>query len=442
MDNKNSEAPLCMCGCKNQVTWNERKKKWNIYIHGHNKPTQKCIPNEEGPLCKCGCGKSVKWSKKHNRWNEYIDHHNNRKLTFFAENRGEPPLCACGCGEKVEWCKHNSKWNIYIYGHQSRNSSYNERINIEQPLCACGCGEKVIWSKSECRWNTYIRGHAVRNESEEAKNKRVTALRKAVKTPEHHDKLSEVSKKRWQDPNYRENQSIKAVESWKNEDIRRRRTGGIIKKVQTKEHREKQQKISLENWKDPKVRENRTKWLEDEENIKNLSNKAKEQWSDEELLKRMRPFWDSKERSDEIKQRLTEHYKDPRSREKLSACTKKQWEENTAYRERMTGENSPSWRGGISCEPYCKEWTFEEFKDMVRERDEWKCQNPDCWGKVFNEKLTIHHIDYNKKNCHPLNLITVCRSCNARANVKREYWQKFYEKIMNKRFEENGLTLK
>jgi len=95
-----------------------------------------------------------------------------------------------------------------------------------------------------------------------------------------------------------------------------------------------------------------------------------------------------------------------------------------------TGPNHPNWRGGISCEPYCDVWLDKEFKESIKARDNYKCQNPDCWGT--SDKLCIHHIDYNKKNCSPDNLITLCISCNSRANKDREYHTKWYKSLINK----------
>jgi len=46
---------------------------------------------------------------------------------------------------------------------------------------------------------------------------------------------------------------------------------------------------------------------------------------------------------------------------------------------------------------------------------------------VFGKVLTIHHIDYNKQNCKENNLITLCGSCNTRANFNRSYWVDFYK---------------
>ena len=99
--------------------------------------------------------------------------------------------------------------------------------------------------------------------------------------------------------------------------------------------------------------------------------------------------------------------------------------------ERMSGKNHPNWKGGISSELYCQEWYIKDYKDSIKERDNYMCQNPECYEKCII--LCIHHINYNKKNCKSENLITVCTSCNARANHNRGFWQKHYEGIMKRR---------
>jgi len=91
----------------------------------------------------------------------------------------------------------------------------------------------------------------------------------------------------------------------------------------------------------------------------------------------------------------------------------------------------PRWKGGISKEPYCQDWG-KDLKGFVKERDGHRCLNPDCWDK--DKTLSVHHIDYNKKSCVPENLITVCRSCNSRANTDREWHKAWYKAILNKRY--------
>jgi len=95
---------------------------------------------------------------------------------------------------------------------------------------------------------------------------------------------------------------------------------------------------------------------------------------------------------------------------------------------RMCGSNNSNWKGGIGIEPYCDAWADKEYKADIKERDNSICMNPDCWNT--SETLCLHHIDYDKKNCSPLNLITLCASCNARANFSRENHTFYYQDLM------------
>ena len=98
----------------------------------------------------------------------------------------------------------------------------------------------------------------------------------------------------------------------------------------------------------------------------------------------------------------------------------------------MVGENSPHWRGGLSLKGYCSLWRDLEYKESIKYRDNYICQNPYCYKT--DSILHIHHIDYDKQSCHPGNLVTVCRTCNARANKFREWHTEWYQTIMNKKF--------
>jgi len=41
-------------------------------------------------------------------------------------------------------------------------------------------------------------------------------------------------------------------------------------------------------------------------------------------------------------------------------------------------------------------------------------------------RLSAHHIDYNKKNNDPDNLIALCDSCHSKTNTRREYWKNYF----------------
>ncbi len=106
---------------------------------------------------------------------------------------------------------------------------------------------------------------------------------------------------------------------------------------------------------------------------------------------------------------------------------------STEQKQKISGENSWNWQGGISFEPYCKKFN-KSLKESIRDRDERICQ--EC-GKTEIEngkKLTCHHIHYDKPNCDP-DLIALCTSCNSKVNGNRDYWEEYF---MNK-LKERGL---
>lgn len=99
---------------------------------------------------------------------------------------------------------------------------------------------------------------------------------------------------------------------------------------------------------------------------------------------------------------------------------------------RLSGESSPHWKGGISSLPYCDSWADKEYKNDIKIRDGNRCLNPYCEGK--SNRLSIHHIDYDKQNCTPTNLITLCPSCNTKANIDRNWHKHWYRAIMYQRY--------
>lgn len=96
------------------------------------------------------------------------------------------------------------------------------------------------------------------------------------------------------------------------------------------------------------------------------------------------------------------------------------------------GSKHPSWLGGVSCEPYCGAWADKDYKTDIKARDSYKCQNPYC---PRNESvLCLHHIDYDKMNCYPSNLITLCRHCHGYSGANREWHTLYFQTFMNKKY--------
>jgi rubredoxin len=91
-------------------------------------------------------------------------------------------------------------------------------------------------------------------------------------------------------------------------------------------------------------------------------------------------------------------------------------------------ENHNNWQGGKSFEEYSVDWK-DTLKKSIRIRDNYTCK---LCGKIQSnldkKEFDVHHIDYNKKNCNPNNLITLCRSCHMKTNYKRSYYKKLFNK--------------
>jgi 5-methylcytosine-specific restriction endonuclease McrA len=91
---------------------------------------------------------------------------------------------------------------------------------------------------------------------------------------------------------------------------------------------------------------------------------------------------------------------------------------------RATGEKNYCWKGGISFLPYTLDWT-ETLKKSIRERDRYICRL--CLEPQGERVLAVHHIDYNKKNCDPNNLISLCQKCHSKTNHNRNYWTNYFK---------------
>ena len=60
-----------------------------------------------------------------------------------------------------------------------------------------------------------------------------------------------------------------------------------------------------------------------------------------------------------------------------------------------------------------------ELKELIRKRDNYKCQICGIPQEECFKNLHVHHIDFNKSNCSPDNLITFCNSCHSK-QLKKE----------------------
>ena len=134
--------------------------------------------------------------------------------------------------------------------------------------------------------------------------------------------------------------------------------------------------------------------------------------------------WNAGMKIDREKYPIMGHFKlhTKETKKRLSENSKGQHRSpNTEFKK---GKDAINWRGGIWHNPYSVDWT-ETLKRSIRERDRYICQ---LCGR--GSVIQVHHIDYDKKNCNPNNLITLCKRCHSKTNYKRSYWKKYFQELI------------
>ena len=126
-----------------------------------------------------------------------------------------------------------------------------------------------------------------------------------------------------------------------------------------------------------------------------------------------------KHHTEEAKQRMSEaniglHVGEKNEMYDVPFCLEKHW----------------NWQGGISKLPYSLDFN-RILKQEINARDNFTCQV--CHEEENGRVLVVHHIDYNKKNSNPWNLIALCRSCHMKTNFNREEWINFFSVNMAQR---------
>ncbi|HDY66729.1 MAG TPA: hypothetical protein ENH85_02940 [Candidatus Scalindua sp.] len=109
--------------------------------------------------------------------------------------------------------------------------------------------------------------------------------------------------------------------------------------------------------------------------------------------------------------------------------------DTSKYSKAKKGKKHPHWILDRSLFLYPDEFN-NELKEQIRKRDNYTCQ---LSGKHQNEltgrfkKLDVHHIDYNKKNNDPKNLISLSRDSHSKTNFNRKYWTNYFSNFLLER---------
>lgn len=113
---------------------------------------------------------------------------------------------------------------------------------------------------------------------------------------------------------------------------------------------------------------------------------------------------------------------------KMSQARIKFYQENPD--KKLMGSKSNFFVDGRCCYDnylgYTKDFS-ERLKELIRDRDNRECQLCFISEKEVGIKFPVHHIDYDKENCDPRNLITLCRSCHGKTSSNRDKWMRLFQ---------------
>jgi len=111
----------------------------------------------------------------------------------------------------------------------------------------------------------------------------------------------------------------------------------------------------------------------------------------------------------------------------ISKETKKKM--SLAHKGKKMGDKNPAWNGGTSFGEYDLNFG-KTFRRHIRERD-----NDSCVICGSNNRLAVHHVDYDKKNSIKENSISLCNSCHSKTNFNRNHWIKFFQSMLSERYD-------
>lgn len=111
-------------------------------------------------------------------------------------------------------------------------------------------------------------------------------------------------------------------------------------------------------------------------------------------------------------------------------CSRKCADNN--HSKEMKGGLNSNYVHGEADYAYGKGWTLKN-KEEIRIRDGYICQLCSLKQNDCNEKLHVHHIDFNKHNHSQDNLISLCRNCHMGMHGKytRDLWKEKLLKILD-----------
>jgi len=78
----------------------------------------------------------------------------------------------------------------------------------------------------------------------------------------------------------------------------------------------------------------------------------------------------------------------------------------------------------------------KKIRQKIKERDKrcMLCNTNLEILRELNRCVHIHHINYDKKNSFPQNLITLCIKCHMITNFNRNRWKTFFQDLLKEEY--------
>jgi hypothetical protein len=181
------------------------------------------------------------------------------------------------------------------------------------------------------------------------------------------------------------------------------------------------------------------KWSEEDK--KNWSNKLKGISLEERYGKKQADIFRKISSKTHTGQKVSNHHKLKLSKlfkgKSLESRYGKEFAQDMIRRanEKKIGNKSHLWKGGVSFEPYDKQFN-KRFKKLIRTRDEFICAKCEMYFGENKKFIVVHHINGNKKNTLLQNCISLCRICHCEVHQSKQWnqWIKFFHSILAEKY--------